>query len=568
MTEAGATRTQNANVAYFSMEVGLESGMPTYSGGLGVLAGDTLKSAADLGLPMVAVTLVHRKGYFRQSFDGYGNQLETEEPWSPETVLNEVEPRVSVTIEGRPVQIRAWRYTVRGSNGTTVSLYLLDTALPENAPEHQGLTDHLYGGDLRYRLAQEAVLGIGGTRMLQALGYDHLRVFHMNEGHSALLTMALLQNELTRRGDDVPTEGDIASVRGRCVFTTHTPVPAGHDQFDRELVGQVLDPEITALLERCDGLTDGNLNMTHLALRFSRYANAVALRHGQVSREMFPGHDIAEITNGVHSGTWVAEPMAQLFDRHIPGWRQIPFAFRHAIGIPLPELRRAHEAAKRDLFDEVERRTGVTLDPGLMTIAFARRAARYKRPELLFRDRDRLRTIAASAGPFQVVIAGKAHPADQGAKWLIQQVHEAAADLRDTIPVVYLEDYNMGLAAHIVAGVDLWLNNPQRPLEASGTSGMKAAMNGVPSLSTLDGWWVEGHVEGVTGWSIGTTWDPATDERDAEALYDKLEMTILPLFYRRPEIYADVMRSAIALNGSFFNAQRMVLQYAREAYRI
>jgi len=568
MTEAGATRTQNAYVAYFSMEVGLESGMPTYSGGLGVLAGDTLKSAADLGLPMVAVTLVHRKGYFRQSFDGYGNQLETEEPWSPETVLNEVEPRVSVTIEGQPVQIRAWRYTVHGSNGTTVALYLLDTALPENAPEHQGLTDHLYGGALRYRLAQEAVLGIGGARMLQALGYDHLRVFHMNEGHSALLTMALLQNELTRRGDDVPTEGDIAAVRGRCVFTTHTPVPAGHDQFDRELVGQVLDPEITSLLERCNGLTDGNLNMTHLALRFSRYANAVALRHGQVSREMFPGHDIAEITNGVHSGTWVAEPMAQLFDRHIPGWRQIPFAFRHAIGIPLPELRRAHEAAKRDLFDEVKRRTGVTLDPGLMTIAFARRAARYKRPELLFRDRDRLRTIAASAGPFQVVIAGKAHPADQGAKWLIQQVHEAAADLRDTIPVVYLEDYNMGLAAHIVAGVDLWLNNPQRPLEASGTSGMKAAMNGVPSLSTLDGWWVEGHVEGVTGWSIGSTWDPATDERDAEALYDKLEMTILPLYYRRPEIYADVMRSAIALNGSFFNAQRMVLQYAREAYRV
>ena len=553
-------------VAYFSMEIGLESDMPTYSGGLGVLAGDSIRAAADMGLPMVAVTLAHRKGYFRQQLDEHGQQLESDEEWQPEGRLERVEPTVSVELHGTRVAIGAWKTVVPGANGAPVQVYLLDTRLPENGPEQQALTDHLYGGDLRYRLGQELVLGVGGVKMLRALGYSEVRAFHMNEGHSALLTMALLEEALSGCQAEQVDESAIEAVRRQCVFTTHTPVAAGHDQFDLSMVRDNLGDRMVRLLEACHVIRDYRLNMTRLALLLSRWSNAVAFRHGQVSREMFPGFRINEITNGVHSETWVAPPMKELFDHYIPGWRLVPFAFRHAIGIPLAELRRTHAASKTRLLDYVRRETGVSLDPGVMTIAFARRAASYKRPELLFRDLERLRTINRVAGPIQVVVAGKAHPADEMAKGLIRQVHGAARELGESIPVVYLENYNMETAGMIVPGADLWLNNPQRPLEASGTSGMKAAMNGVPSLSTLDGWWIEGHVEGVTGWAIGRDWNPASDEADADALYNKLELTVLPLFYRQPEAYAEVMRSAIALNGSFFNAQRMMLQYDREAY--
>lgn len=557
-----------AEVAYFSMEIGLHHSMPTYSGGLGVLAGDTLKAAADVGLPLVGVTLVHRKGYFRQQLDAQGQQRESEEGWDPAGVLEEMPQRAHVEIEGRKVALRAWRCIQRGSNGTTVPVYFLDTRLPENAVQDQALTDYLYGGDTGYRLAQEIVLGIGGVRMLRAFGYPDLRTFHMNEGHSALLTMALLDERIGDLRPDSIGVNDVNEVRRQCVFTTHTPVPAGHDQFDRGMVHRYAGERIATMLEKAGAYTGDSLNMTHLALRLSRWANAVAMRHGQVSREMFPGYEIQAITNGVHSGTWVAEPMGELFDKHMPGWRQVPFAFRHAIGIPLAELTRAHGRAKLAMVTEVARRTGVQLDPHMMTIGFARRAAKYKRPELLFRDIDRLKQIASEVGPFQVVASGKAHPADDGAKELIRRVHDGARSVDGAIKVVYIEDYNMDVASWLIPGVDLWLNNPQRPLEASGTSGMKAAMNGVPSLSTLDGWWIEGHLEGVTGWSIGNTWEPESDARDAESLYGKLELVVLPTYYRRPDHFAEIMRSAIALNGSFFNAQRMVLQYAREAYQL
>lgn len=560
------TFASNAQVAYFSMEIGLHHSMPTYSGGLGVLAGDTLKAAADLGYPLVGVTLAHRKGYFRQELEGSGQQRELEEGWDPAGRLEEMKERATVQIEGRDVQIRAWRCVQGGNNGTSVAVYFLDTRLPENAPEDQALTDHLYGGDPAYRLSQEIVLGIGGVRMLRAIGYPDLRVFHMNEGHSALLTMALLEERVGYAAQVSPH--DIDEVRKRCVFTTHTPVPAGHDQFDRGMVYRYAGERVASLLEGAGAYTGDMLNMTHLALRLSRWANAVAMRHGQISREMFPGYEIQAITNGVHSSTWVSTPMGQLYDRYMPGWRQIPFAFRHAIGIPAAEILRAHNEAKSIMLSKVEQITGAKLDPKAMTIGFARRAAKYKRPELLFRNVDRLKQIAKEVGPFQVVVSGKAHPHDEGAKELIRRVHDAAREVDGAVNVVYVPDYNMEVASWLIPGVDVWLNNPQRPLEASGTSGMKAAMNGVPSLSTLDGWWIEGHEEGVTGWSIGNTWDPETDERDAESLYGKLEMVVLPLYYNRPDKFANVMRSAIALNGSFFNAQRMVLQYAREAYHL
>ena len=559
-----------SRVAYFSMEICLEQAIPTYSGGLGVLAGDTIRAAADLGVPMAAVTLVHRKGYFRQHLDQKGNQTEEPEPWRPEDVLELVPEKVIVNIEGRDVVVRAWRYTVVGVEGHTVPVYLLDTGLPENSEWDRTLTDHLYGGDSRYRLCQEVVLGIGGAELIRALEGDARVQFHINEGHAALLTLALLDRQLAASGNMAPSDVDVDAVRAQCIFTTHTPVPAGHDRFPESLVRTVLGDARTGLLATsgcCGGTGDSWLNMTRLALRFSHYANGVAMRHGEVSREMFPDYEIHAITNGVHALTWTSPPFRELFDRHAPDWRKDNLYLRYAVGIPLEEIRAAHARAKEALLGEVARRTGTKLDPAVMTIGFARRATPYKRADLVFTDVGRLRAISKKVGALQIVFAGKAHPRDEGGKELIRHIFQAAHELDGALRVVYLENYEMDLGALLTSGVDLWLNNPMKPLEASGTSGMKAAINGVPSLSVLDGWWVEGHVEGVTGWSIGDS-DAADSNSaaEAESLYTKLERTIVPLFYNSPSSWAQVMRNAIFLNGSFFNTQRMVLQYVRDAY--
>jgi starch phosphorylase len=559
-----------SRVAYFSMEICLEQAIPTYSGGLGVLAGDTIRAAADLGVPMAAVTLIHRKGYFHQHLDQRGNQSETPAPWRPEDFLELVPERVIVTVEGREVVVRAWRYPVVGVEGHVVPVYLLDTDLPENSDWDRTLTDFLYGGDSRYRLCQEVVLGMGGAELILALDGDARTQFHINEGHASLLTLSLLERQLAASGHVAPSELDVAAVRARCIFTTHTPVPAGHDRFPESLVRGVLGDARTVLLSAsgcCDGAGDTWLNMTRLALRFSHYANGVAMRHGEVSREMFPDYDIHAITNGVHALTWTSPPFRQLFDRYAPDWRKDNLYLRYAVGIPLEEIRAAHARAKQVLLGEVVRRTGTELDPGVLTIGFARRATPYKRADLVFTDVERLRAISKRVGALQIVYAGKAHPRDEGGKELIRNIFQAARELDGALRVVYLENYEMDLGALLTSGVDLWLNNPMKPLEASGTSGMKAAINGVPSLSVLDGWWVEGHVEGVTGWSIGTA-DASQPDSAAEAadLYSKLERTIVPLFYNSPLAWAEVMRHCIALNGSYFNTQRMVTQYVRDAY--
>jgi len=557
----------NATIAYFSMEICLEQGIPTYSGGLGVLAGDTLRSAADLQLPMVAVTLVHRTGYFRQQLDAAGQQTEAPATWTPETVLERLDPIVRVRLDGREVAVRAWRYDVRGITNHVVPVLLLDTALPENSEWDRTLTDSLYGGDSHYRFCQEIVLGVGGAAMIDALGYGGDVRYHINEGHAALLTLSLLERRLAGREHWDVTEEDIQAVRRQCIFTTHTPVPAGHDKFPEVQVRAVLGDQQADLLKAVCCLEDGVLNMTQLALRLSHYVNGVALRHREVSQGMFPNYPINAITNGVHAATWTSGPVRELFDRRIPEWRRDNLYLRYAVDIPLDEIREAHARAKRELLDEVERRTGVQLDPMAMTLGFARRATAYKRADLIFTDLDRLKQIAQHSGALQIIYGGKAHPRDEGGKALIRHIFEAEAALGDAVKVVYLENYEMGLAQRLVAGVDLWLNNPMKPLEASGTSGMKAALNGVPSFSVLDGWWVEGHVEGVTGWSIGSSEANDADQSgDIGDLYLKLERVILPLFYGLPYSYAQVMRSAIALNGSFFNTQRMVMQYVRNAY--
>jgi starch phosphorylase len=556
-----------SRVAYFSMEIALNPAMPTYSGGLGILAGDTLRSAADLGVPMVAITLLHRKGYFRQHLDEDGGQREDRADWSPEQFLEPMKPLISVPIAGRVVRVKAWRYLVEGITGHVVPVYLLDTAVPENSDWDQTVTDHLYGGDSYYRLCQEVTLGIGGVEILPKLGHHHIASYHMNEGHSALLGLALVEQRLGTRPLLSATQDDLNAVRQKCVFTTHTPVPAGHDQFPLDMVRSVLGDGRADALERLGVCPSGALNMTELALHGSRYINGVAMHHGEVSRSMFPQYPIRAITNGVHAVTWTTPPFQQLYDRHIPEWREDNLYLRYAIGIPLEDIRSVHRTCKKALLDEVAKRTGQSLDPDVMTMGFARRAATYKRADLIFRNHERLKWIARNVGGLQIVFGGKAHPHDDGGKDLIRKIADHARKLKDAVKVIYLEDFDWQWAPLLYSGVDLWLNTPKRPQEASGTSGMKAALNGVPSLSILDGWWIEGCLEGVTGWAFGDHLGTAEDEEyEAGSLYHKLERVIVPLFYANQDAYARVMRSAIAVNGSFFNTHRMVSQYLANAW--
>ncbi len=545
------------------MEIAINPAMPTYSGGLGVLAGDTLRSTADLGVPLMAFSLVHRKGYFQQHLDETGMQTEDIQPWNPADFCTEEKARVTVSVEDRIVTMRCWRYDLVGRYGHVVPIYLLDTDLDENSGWDRGLTDHLYGGDTNYRLQQEIVLGMGGVRMAHALGH-RVNVYHMNEGHAALLTLALLERQLGGGPLGAATETDMEQVRKKCVFTTHTPVPAGHDRFSTEQAIRILGGDRTARLERLGCFRDGMLNMTLLALRFSRYANGVAMQHAKVSREMFPEFQIDSITNGVHAPTWVSEPIQKMLDEKLSSWRRDTLYLRNAIDLPEQDILAAHASNKQALLAEVAARNRVELNPKVLTLGFARRVATYKRATLLFTDPVRLAQIAAKAGGLQILYAGKAHPQDEPGKALIQQVVEDAAKLSsDRLRIVYLENYDWNLGALLTAGVDVWINTPRRPYEASGTSGMKAALNGVPSLSILDGWWIEGCIEGFTGWAIE---DGASDAEEANSLYHKLESAVVPLFLEAPERWARLMRNTVSINGSYFNTNRMVRQYTRNSY--
>jgi len=581
-------------VAYFSMEIALENAMPSYSGGLGVLAGDTIRAAADLRLPMVAISLLYRKGYFTQRLADDGSQTEEAVEWRMEDFLQEEPARASLPLENRRVELRCWKYDVKGVRGFEVPVYFLDAHLPSNAEADRNLTGSLYGGDSYYRLCQEVLLGIGGVRMLRALGYTELTRYHMNEGHAALLSLELLGEEAQKTGRKTFSGEDMEKVRSKCVFSTHTPVPAGHDAFPMEFLTRAF-PTQTALFDLSDSSSadlvkrvlradqrfpdlqeaakhGASLNMTQLALSLSTYVNGVAKQHGETSRQMFPEARIEAITNGVHAGTWTSPAFQQLFDRYIPSWREDNYSLRSALGLPAEEVWAAHLIAKHDLLEMVREKTGLQFDPEAFTIGFARRATGYKRADLILADLDRLRQIVKNAGSFQIIYAGKAHPNDGGGKDIIRRIFQAKRALRRTVPVVFLDDYNLELGGKMTSGVDLWLNTPQFPLEASGTSGMKAALNGVPSLSILDGWWVEGHIEGVTGWCIGESrrsaaGSAATDNAaEAESLYNQLEGVILPMYYNDRAKFLAVMQHAIAINGSFFNTQRMVQQYITDAY--
>jgi starch phosphorylase len=565
--------TAEPKIAYFSMEIGFKNSIPTYSGGLGVLAGDTIKSTADLHLPVVAVTLIYKKGYFRQELDADGRQIEHPEEWDPADHMTLLPDKIRVWIEGREVTVQAWVYNITshrddGKNGS-VPIFFLDTDLEENDPVDRGITDTLYGGDNRYRLKQEIVLGIGGVQMLKSLGF-RIKKYHMNEGHASLLTLELL-DRFKRPIESVWDERavwDTERVKELCVFTTHTPVEAGHDKFSYDLVSEVLGEKIPLdVLKELGGME--NLNMTLLAMNLSMYINGVAKKHGEVSKNLFPGYEIQAITNGVHSFTWTCPSIARLLDRYFPGWANEPEILVRVDKVPAREIWDAHMEAKLKLLDYVKEKTGVKLTSDVLTIGFARRSTSYKRADLLFRDLERLKKIGK--GKIQIIYAGKAHPHDMEGKQNIQRVFEVARKLKTSIKVVYLENYNMDVASLMVAGVDVWLNTPMRPREASGTSGMKASHNGVLNFSILDGWWIEGHIEDSTGWAIGplpteTTLTKSTDDTDSDDLYRKLEERVIATFYDDPEAWQRMMQSAIGKVAYYFNTHRMMRRYVTEAY--
>jgi starch phosphorylase len=559
---------EDEQIAYFSMEIGLTDDIPTFSGGLGVLAGDTLKSAAELNLPMVAVTLLSRKGFFRQVLDEEGNQTELPEDWDPAEHMRQLPAKINVTIEGRTVAVTAWcRDIICPATEWKVPVFYLDTNLPENNEEDRTITDYLYGGNSRYRLKQEIVLGIGGVLMLSALGL-RIKKYHMNEGHAALLTLELLRRfklDIESVWDEKKV-WDEERVRDLCVFTTHTPVEAGHDRFPYSMVHEVLG-DIVSLDEMKKLAGEENFNMTLLAMNLSQYINGVAKKHGEVSRRMFPGYEINAITNGVHTHTWVSPPFARLYDRFLPGWANEPEIFVRVDRVPPAEIWKAHIEAKKELIDYVNSVSDADMDYETLTIGFARRATAYKRAEMLFSDMERLRRIGS--GKLQIIYAGKAHPRDEGGKGIIRDVFKKIRELRGDISIVYLENYKIGVARKLTAGVDVWLNTPMRPREASGTSGMKAAHNGVLNFSVLDGWWIEGYVEGETGWSIGPepTESPVSkNEVDSEDLYRKLEKEIIPLFYDDRDGWIRMMQNAIGKIAYYFNTHRMMRRYVTEAY--
>ncbi len=546
-------------VGYFSMEIGINTNIPTYSGGLGVLAGDTLRTMADMEIPVIGITLLYKKGYFKQKLDEDGNQTEENIDWDPSEVLTPLDKTITIKIEERKVRIKAWIYNLKGFTEHINPIIFLDSNVEGNSEEDKKLTRHLYGNDVKYRLSQEIILGIGGIRMLEALGCDNIEKYHMNEGHSALLTLELCN----KFKDD---KNYIDKVRERCVFTTHTPVPAGHDQFDEKLVESLLGDFLTKDMKE-NIFIDNKMNMTYIGLRFSKFINGVAKKHGEVSRSMFPGYHIESITNGVHSAFWTSKSFQELFNQKIPSWQIDPFSLRYILGISKENIWEAHIKSKEELINYVNEKHNKHLDTETFTIGFARRAATYKRNDMLFEDIERLLKISDKFKGMQILFAGKAHPKDQQGKNMIRNIINKMKQIEPRIKTCYIEDYDIKKAKLLVSGVDLWLNTPMRPQEASGTSGMKAAHNGVPQFSILDGWWLEGHIENITGWSIGSNSSQESNHsKELEDMYAKLEYIILPKFYNERDDWIEIMRHSIALNGSFFNTTRMVQQYVLNAY--
>jgi starch phosphorylase len=607
------TITKEHPVAYFCAEFGVHTSLPLYSGGLGILAGDHLKSASDLGLPLVAVGLLYRYGYFRQRLRNDGWQEEQYRETFPndlsiDLVTNDDGSplRIEISIRQRNVLAQVWRAEVG-----RVALYLLDTNIPENAETDRWVTGHLYGGDRETRIVQEMLLGIGGVRLLRKLGVSP-HVFHLNEGHSAFLTLELAREIVQTEHQTFAAASE--RVKQQCVFTTHTPVAAGNDEFDTALVVRAFGPSYFQEL----GLTEDEFlalggvdkseryGLTPLAIRMCRSTNGVSRKHGEVSRalwqQLFPGQNVEDvpisyITNGVHAPTWISAPLRYLVEHHAgQDWDtkvRDQKVWAEAIArIPDEEFWNAHMRLKERLVAFIRQRSmqarivageradyieaaSTMFDPAVLTIGFARRVAGYKRWNLLLTDQQRLlRLINNEVRPVQFVFAGKAHPQDEGSKLVLQQLAQWKYDAAVRQRAVFLEDYDQEIARQLVQSVDVWLNVPRRPQEASGTSGEKVAINGGLNLSILDGWWLEGY-DGTNGFAIGNGNDGAEvakiDALDAESLYRTLEMEVVPLFYHReadgiPRAWIAMMKRAIQTLAPQYNSDRMVEEYARKIY--
>jgi len=596
-------------VAYFCAEFGIHRSVPIYSGGLGVLAGDHCKAASDLGVPLVGVGLLYLKGYFDQQVTLEGWQVDNEEQFDP--LLTPLEPILTqdgsrslatVSLYGRTIHVGAWKMVV----GRT-SIILLDSNLTENQPQDRDLTQKLYQGGDEHRLCQEWILGVGGVRVLRAMGI-HPQAWHANEGHAAFMMVERVREYLE---DGMPLDEAVAKVRSNGVFTTHTPVPAGHDTFSTEQIDHTLrhywetmgiDRDTFLSFGTPPGHTPGAFHMTACAMRLSRYVNGVAEKHGQVTREnwseLWPGREaeqvpIFHITNGVHLTSWMAWRIMDLVDDHLgPGWawRMTDQEFwKGVLEIDDLALCAAHKQLKGYLFsflrEQARRRwrdewdeamhlvgAGTLLNPAALTIGFARRFATYKRADLIFRDEDRLLKLLTNPWrPVQIIFAGKAHPADEAGKKMLQRVYSFTRDPRFEGRIAFLQDYDLNSADRLVQGVDLWLNLPVVPMEASGTSGMKAALNAIPQVSTLDGWWAEGY-SGLNGWALPvSTGDPDPDAADAENLYSLLEREVVPLYYEKDKGglskgWTLRMKHAFYTAGARFTAARMLREYSEKCY--
>ena len=537
-------------VGYFTAEIGLWSELHTYSGGLGVLAGDHVKSAADAGIPLVGVTLLYHQGYARQHIDDAGIQTETFPEVDMKRLLSKTDIVLELELDGKPLFAYVWMAEVLGQSGHMVPVYFMDTRHPENATEHQDLSSRLYGGDDGVRIRQEYVLGVGGVQL-----FDHLEVelsgLHLNEGHCTFAMLELLKRGWSRE-----------QLAQRSLFTTHTPVPAGHDRFEwslvEDVIGDLLPTDAKELVRSAGDPEHGaRCSMSHLAVSLSTSVNAVSKLNADVAMTMFD-QNIQPITNGVHHITWTSPVMASLFDKHLADWRIQPESISNAETLPTKDLREARSNARNQLHDYVQSTTGVELFSDRLTIGFARRFATYKRANLVFKDLERLREIGA--GKIQFVFSGKAHPRDQGGKQLIRDIFESAHQIADEIPVAFIENYDMHTGLMMTSGVDIWLNNPIRPMEASGTSGMKAAMNGVPNCSILDGWWPEACLHGVNGWAIGNAENDRNDDRDAENIYNVLQHDVIPLWEQEGDGWAEMMKASIAASAGF-TGQRMIQDY-------
>tara|TARA_B100000902_G_scaffold34549_1_gene41549 strand:+ start:6825 stop:8438 length:1614 start_codon:yes stop_codon:yes gene_type:complete len=527
-------------VAYLSAEVGFESRLHTYSGGLGVLAGDHIKSAADAEINLVGCTLLYRKGYARQHVDSDGIQTETFDEIDPNDFLTDTGIEIELELDGKILHSKIWEYKIKN-----IPTYFLDTRHPSNSAEHSALGDRLYGGDDSTRIRQEYLLGVGGVRALLALGHN-ISGLHLNEGHCTFAALEMLRQGWTRE-----------ELAQRTLFTTHTPVPAGHDRFRWEdvehVLGDLLPPDAKEIAKSGD-----SCSMSHLGIGLCGKVNAVSGLNAKVAEEMFPGNKIHPITNGVHHITWTNKSFKLLFDNKTPQWRKDP-SYIESMSFSDNDLTTAKEEARSELRELVQRETGVHLDSEKLTIGFARRFATYKRANLIFSDLERLREIGAHK--VQFVFSGKAHPKDMGGKKLIKSIYDGAKEIHDEIPVVFLENYSMDTGLLMTSGSDIWLNNPIRPMEASGTSGMKAALNGTPNFSILDGWWPEACVHGKNGWAIGEGEEDRDDVRDVKNILDVLEHEVLPAWENRPQ-WIDLMRQSIITSTGFTGA-RMMDDYKR-----